>query len=374
MEAFDSLSKGQIDFVLKKKFKYELKILSRNYLQINMNFKSLSDNVKNFARELSDKIYKMDEKSQMVKSAINEQKDASQNLDSILDMQGESIETGAKGLDDTRVMFKKTSDTFSTLFNNINSLFDKNLLIQNQNKDMESQSKLALDFTKDLQKTTLDGTEKIDSIIKFIDTLDESIHSVKDMIVIIKKITSQTNLLAMNASIEAAHAGEYGAGFSVVAEEIRNLAESSNSATQSITKIVDGIFKEVEKGENYSNEAKTGINSINDAIKKTVLIIGEVSANINMQIKSVIEMKEVIDRIHNQSKDIKESAEYQQKKTQEIYESTENLNSQSIIIKSIVAQQKEQVEALLGMINDLSKIVYDSNVYTLYLKEIIEKF
>ena len=202
----------------------------------------------------------------MVKSILMN-KDASQNLDSILDMQGESIETGAKGLDDTRVMFKKTSDTFSTLFNNINSLFDKNLLIQNQNKDMESQSKLALDFTKDLQKTTLDGTEKIDSIIKFIDTLDESIHSVKDMIVIIKKITSQTNLLAMNASIEAAHAGEYGAGFSVVAEEIRNLAESSNSATQSITKIVDGIFKEVEKGENYSNEAKTGINSINDAIK-----------------------------------------------------------------------------------------------------------
>ena len=62
MEAFDSLSKGQIDFVLKKKFKYELKIYLE-IIYINMNFKSLSDNVRNFARELSEKIYKMDEKS-----------------------------------------------------------------------------------------------------------------------------------------------------------------------------------------------------------------------------------------------------------------------------------------------------------------------
>jgi len=374
LDAYNHLSNGNINYVLKQKSKDELKNLTRCYLQINMNFKSLVDNVNNFAVQLSDKIEKMDEKSNMVKIGIGEQQGTSQNLDSVLDLQGESIEAGAKGLDDTRMMFKKTSEIFSTLFNNINALFDQNLLIQNQNKNMENQSKLAFDFTKDLESITVDGTEKIDKIIGFIDNLDVSVHSIKEMIIMIKKITAQTNLLAMNASIEAAHAGEYGAGFSVVAEEIRNLAESSNNATLSITKIVDSIFQEMEKGKNYSKVAKVGVSSINEAINKTVSLIGDVSVSINQQIKSAVDMKGIIDRIHNQSKDIKDSAEYQQKRTQEIYESSENLNSQAIIIKAIVAQQKEQIQSLFDMINDLGKIVYDSNVYTLYLKEIIEKF
>ncbi|HOV13479.1 MAG TPA: hypothetical protein PK771_04270, partial [Spirochaetota bacterium] len=127
-------------------------------------------------------------------------------------------------------------------------------------------------------------------------------------------------------------------------------------------------------GKNYSKVAKVGVSSINEAINKTVSLIGDVSVSINQQIKSAVDMKGIIDRIHNQSKDIKDSAEYQQKRTQEIYESSENLNSQAIIIKAIVAQQKEQIQSLFDMINDLGKIVYDSNVYTLYLKEIIEKF
>ncbi|OHD17079.1 MAG: hypothetical protein A2086_06260 [Spirochaetes bacterium GWD1_27_9] len=374
IEAFDNLAKGEPNTVLKLNLKQEFKILGRLYLQLNMNFNSLLANVEKFSVELFDKMEKIHEKSLRVKDAINMQKGISTNLDNVLNMQNDSINTGARGLDDTRMMFKKMTESFTVLFNLISSVFDQNLAIQNENKNMENYSLSAIDFTQDLKKITLEGTEKIDNIIKFIGILDKSVKSIKEMIIMIKKITSQTNLLAMNASIEAAHAGEYGRGFAVVADEIRGLAESSSNATQSITKIVDSIFEEMENGKNYSKIAKEGINEINQAIEKTITIIGSVSHSINQQIKSAVDMKEIIEQIHEHSKEIKDSSEYQQKKTQEIYETTENLNSQGIIISALLMQQKSQITELLNMITDLGKIVYDSNTYSSYLNEMVEKF
>ncbi|HQJ06368.1 MAG TPA: methyl-accepting chemotaxis protein, partial [Spirochaetota bacterium] len=203
---------------------------------------------------------------------------------------------------------------------------------------------------------------------------DKSVNSIKNSVTIIKKIAAQTNLLAMNASIEAAHAGEYGLGFAVVADEIRELSESSAEATQIIKKTVDAIFEEMKSGKMYSEIAKDGVSQIKEAIHNTIEVIDSVSDSINQQTKSVVDTKDIIEQIHELSKEIKGSTEYQQVRTQEIYEATENLNSQAIIINSLISAQKYSLNELLAMIDDLYKVIDDTNTYAAYLTVIADKF
>jgi len=88
-----------------------------------------------------------------------------------------------------------------------------------------------------------------------IDILDEKSHFIEDIIKLIDDISAQTNLLSLNASIEAARAGIYGSGFAVVADEIRKLALQSSNSTKHITNIIEEIFVETNRAVNISESA-----------------------------------------------------------------------------------------------------------------------
>lgn len=119
------------------------------------------------------------------------------------------------------------------------------------------------------QMQTLNTT--VSESLGSITILKESINDITNFLDVISDIAGQTNLLALNASIEAARAGESGKGFSVVAEEIRKLAEQSNSAAKEIETKLDSIvvkistaFKEAEKGFSAVNEGNKTISDIKE--------------------------------------------------------------------------------------------------------------
>ncbi|MFQ3547194.1 MAG: HAMP domain-containing methyl-accepting chemotaxis protein [Termitinemataceae bacterium] len=128
-----------------------------------------------------------------------------------------------------------------------------------------------------LVKTSDEGREVFEAAFEKIEAITAQVDRIEEMIQIIDTIASQTNLLAMNAAIEAAHAGEAGKGFAVVADEIRKLAEASQEGSREIASSVRGIVDAIEGAKEGSAETTKTFAEIEEKIKDVSRSVIEIS-------------------------------------------------------------------------------------------------
>ena len=126
------------------------------------------------------------------------------------------------------------------------------------------------------------------------DDINQEVTSINEAITIIDQIAFQTNILSLNAAVEAATAGEAGKGFAVVAAEVRNLANRSAEAAREIKDIVELASRKAKEGKNISDNMIEGYKELNENISNTILTINEVASASKEQEKGIVQINDAI--------------------------------------------------------------------------------
>ncbi|WP_423776185.1 methyl-accepting chemotaxis protein [Aliarcobacter skirrowii] len=142
-------------------------------------------------------------------------------------------------------------------------------------------------LSKDVKESVVLGENLANKTALSMDEINSKVEAINEAIEVIDQIAFQTNILSLNAAVEAATAGEAGKGFAVVAQEVRNLANRSAEAAKEIKSLVENATSKTNEGKKISDDMIEGYNNLNRLIGETITIIQDVSIASNEQLKGI---------------------------------------------------------------------------------------
>lgn len=344
----EDVANGNIeaDFSVVKESNDEIGLIIEKMKELTQSLGSIVGKIRNSSDTMSSNSYELNDTSSQTLAANNEISKA--------------VEDVAEGSTGMAASISKINENLLEMSNETKDINESVNEIRNQTTAVQDSSKIMNDKIKSMQDSSHKMDEGISAISKRIETVNTTVDKVSNIVSVIEEISSETNLLSLNASIEAARAGDAGKGFAVVAQEIRVLSDNTNTELENIKQIISSLVEECR----YCVQASGTIVEDNAKQKEEIKAVLDEFGSLDEQIQKTAEKADEIEELVTAMIELND----------DITKSSNSLTDVSAANAAATEEMNANIEELNAMMNGVSEMAGNMNDESDGLKEALSFF
>lgn len=344
----EEIANGNInaDFGMVKETNDEIGLIIEKMKELTQSLGNIVGRIRNSSDTMSANSYELNDTSSQTLAANNE-----------ISKAVEDVAEGSTGMAASISNINENLLEMSNETKDINASVDE---IKNQTVAVQDSSKIMNDKIKSMQDSSHKMDEGISAISKRIETVNTTVDKVSNIVSVIEEISSETNLLSLNASIEAARAGDAGKGFAVVAQEIRVLSDNTNTELENIKQIISSLVEECR----YCVQASGTIVEDNAKQKEEIKAVLDEFGSLDEQIQKTAEKADEIEELVTAMIELND----------DITKSSNSLTDVSAANAAATEEMNANIEELNAMMHGVSEMAEHMNNESDGLKEALSFF